>query len=69
MGKNVIIEPMSVEYVAHAEYKKVPFADFQELADQGPPMHLLCIVPIRANVLFSNFKKHGYDSRQVLDYS
>ena len=32
------------------------------------PMHLLCIKPVKMDVLFSEFKKLGYDSRQVLDY-
>ena len=66
MGKAVIIEPMSSEYIAHAEYKKIPIAALQKLADQGHPMHLLCIKPVKMDVLFSEFKKLGYDSRQVL---
>ena len=69
MGRSEIIEPMSDEYVAHAEYKKIPIAVLQKLADQGHPMHLLCITPIKADVLFSDFKKRGYDSRQVLNYT
>ncbi len=67
MGTAKLIEPMSAEYVAHAEYKKVPVAALQKLADQGHPMHLLCIDPVRMDVLFSDFKKQGYDSRQKLD--
>lgn len=35
MGKVTIIEPLSAEYVAHAEYKKIPVAALQKLADQG----------------------------------
>ena len=69
MGTAEIIEPMSAEYIAHAEYKKIPIAALQKLADQGHPMHLLCIVPERADVLFSDFKKQGYDSRQMLDFT
>ncbi len=69
MGAAKLIEPMSAEYVAHAEYKKVPVTALQKLADQGHPMHLLCIIPIRADVLFSDFKKQGYDSRQKLDFN
>lgn len=68
MGKVTIIEPMSSEYIAHAEYKKIPVAALQKMADQGHPMHLLCIGPARMDVLFSDFKKKGYDSRQVLSF-
>ena len=69
MGKAEIIEPMSAVYIAHAEYKKIPIAALQKLADQGHPMHLLCITPVKADVLFSDFKKQGYDSRQMLDFT
>lgn len=68
MGKAEIIEPMSAAYVAYAEHKKIPIAALQKLADQGKPMNLLCITPARADVLFSSFKKQGYDSRQVLEF-
>lgn len=69
MGTAKLIEPMSAEYIAHAKYKKIPVAALQKLADQGNPMHLLCITPIRMDVLFSDFKKQGYDSRQKLDFT
>ncbi len=68
-GKAAILEPMSAEYVAHAQYKKVPVAALQKLFDQGRPMHLICITPVKMDVLFSDFKKQGYDVRQVLDFS
>ena len=68
MGKAAVIELMSAEYVAHAEYKKIPVAALQKLADDGHPMHLLCVKPTRADVLFSAFKKQGYDSRQALEF-
>ena len=69
MGKAAIITPMSAGYVAHAEYKKVPAAVLRKLFDQGRPMHLIRIAPVRMDVLFSEFKKLGYDARQVLDYT
>ena len=69
MGVAKLIEPMSEEYVAHAEYKKIPVGALQKLADQGRPMYLICISPVRMDVLFSEFKKQGYDSRQVLEYT
>ena len=66
MGKAEIIKPMSETYVAHAEFKKIPVSALQKLAEQGHPMYLLCIEPTRMDVLFSDFKKQGYDSRQTL---
>ena len=68
MGIASIIEPMSEEYIAHAEYKKIPLAALQNLCDQGRPMHLLCISATRMDVLCSDFKKQGYDSRQVIEF-
>ena len=69
MGIAGIIEPMSEEYLAHAEYKRVSVEVLQNLADRGQPMRLLCIEPVRMDVLFSDFRKQGYDSRQVLDFT
>lgn len=66
MGVAIITEPMSDEYIAHAEYKKIPIVALKKLYDEGRPMHLLCITPTRADVLCSDFKKQGYDSRQAL---
>lgn len=61
-----LIEPMSSEYIDHANYKAVPVEALQRLADKGHPMHLLCIEPVRMDVLFSEFKAAGYDSRQTI---
>lgn len=69
MGIAKIIEPMSEEYLAHAEYKRVSAEVLQNLADKGQPMHLLCIEPVRMDVLFSDFRKQGYDSRQALNFT
>ena len=66
MGTAELIEPISDEYVAHAEYKKVPVAALRKLADKGDPMHLLCITPNEMDVLFYDFKKQGYGSRQKI---
>ena len=66
MGTADLIEPMSEAYISHAEYKRIPVKALQNLADQGKPMNLLCINPVRMDVLCSDFKKDGYDSRQVL---
>ena len=66
MGVAEVIEPMSDVYISHAEYKKIPMKALQNLADQGKPMNLLCIKPTRMDILCSEFKEAGYDSRQVL---
>lgn len=68
MGEASIIEPMSETYISHAEYKKIPVQALQNLYDQGLPMHLLCISPTSMDILCSDFKKQGYDSRQVLKF-
>ena len=66
-GVTELIEPMSDEYLSHAKYKKVPATALQKLTDRGEPMYLLCITPVKMDVLFSDFKKQGYDSRQKLE--
>ena len=67
-GMAEVVEPMSDGYIAHAEHKKVPVAALQKLVDAGRPMNLLRIVPSRADVLCSEFKAQGFDSRQVLEF-
>ncbi len=37
--------------------------------NQGRSMHLICITPVKMDVLFSDFKKQGYDVRQVLEHT
>lgn len=64
MGKAELIEPFSDVYKAHAEYKKIPLAALEKLES---PMHLICVTPIKIEVLFSDFKKDGYSSRQTLE--
>ena len=68
MGKSKVIEPMSDEYIAQSERKKIPITALKKLIEQGHPMHLLCIEPTRMDILFSQFKKLGYDSRQKLEF-
>ena len=67
--KAAIIDPMSAEYVSHAEYKKIPVAALQKLFEQERSMQLICITPEKMDVLFSDFKKQGYDVRQVLEHT
>ena len=68
LGTAELIEPMSDEYIAHADYKEVPVTALKKLVEKGEPMHLICVTPIKMDVLFSDFKKQGYDSRQKIEY-
>lgn len=64
-GKAEMIEPFSEVYNAHAAYKKIPMQALEKL---NPPMHLICIKLVKVDALFSDFKRDGYDSRQVYVY-
>lgn len=66
MGKAELIEPFSDSYKAHAEYKKIPLAALEKLES---PMNLICVTPVKMEVLFSDFKKEGYSSRQTLEFA
>lgn len=63
MGKAELIEPFSETYNQHAKIKKIPLAALQKLEN---PMNLICVTPTKTEVLFSDFKKDGYSSRQTL---
>ena len=65
MGKAEIIEPFSDIYNAHAKYKKIPIAALKKLES---PMNLICVIPIKIEVLFSDLKNDGYSSRQTLEF-
>lgn len=65
MGKAQIIEPFSDIYNAHAAYKKIPLDALRKLAS---PMNLICVTPVKMEVLFSEFKKDGYTSRQTVEF-
>lgn len=65
MGKAELVEPFSDSYKAHAEYKKIPLAALEKLES---PMNLICVTPVKMEVLFSDFKKEGYSSRQTLEF-
>ena len=62
MGKAEIVEPFSGIYCAHVAYKKIPIAVLQKLET---PMNLICVTPVKAEVLGSEFKEEGYSSRQT----
>lgn len=62
-GIATMVEPFSEEYNAHAAFKKIPLDTLKKLPS---PMNLICVTPTRIDALFSEFKKDGYSSRQVL---
>lgn len=65
MGRAELVEPFSDIYNAHAQFKKIPPGALKKLE---APMNLICVTPIRIDVLFSEFKNNGYSSRQALEY-
>ncbi len=64
MGKAELVEPFSDIYNTHAEYKKIPLAALKKLE---VPMNLICVTPVKMEVLCSEFKKEGYSSRQTYE--
>ena len=62
-GKAELIEPFSDKYNEHAEIKKIPIEALKKLES---PMNLICVTPVKMDVLFSDFKKDGYSIRQIL---
>ena len=62
-GIAAMVEPFSEEYNAHAAFKKIPLDALKKLPS---PMNPICVTPTRIDALFSDFKKDGYSTRQVL---
>lgn len=60
-----MIEPFSDTYNEHAQIKKIPIEALKKLES---PMNLICVTPLKIEALFSDFKKDGYSSRQILQY-
>lgn len=65
MGKASLVEPFSDVYKAHAEYKKIPLSTLEKLESS---MHLICVTPVKIEVLNSEFKSAGYSVRQTLTF-
>lgn len=65
MGKAELIEPFSDTYNEHAQIKKIPIEALKKLE---LPMNLICVTPLKIEALFSDFKKDGYSSRQILQH-
>ncbi len=60
-----MIEPFSDTYNEHAQIKKIPIEALKKLE---LPMNLICVTPLKIEALFSDFKKDGYSSRQILQH-
>ena len=65
MGKAELVEPFSDTYNKHAKIKKIPVEALKKLAS---PMNIICVTPVKMEVLFSEFKKNGYSSRQTIEF-
>ena len=48
----------------HAKIKKIPIETLKKMES---PLNLICVTPVKMDVLFSDFKKNGYSSRQILE--
>ena len=55
MGKAELVEPFSDTYNKHAKIKKIPVEALKKLAS---PMNIICVTPVKMEVLFSEFKKN-----------
>lgn len=62
-GVAEVVDPGSPEFLAAAVRKGIPEARVGKLAQM---LHLIKVVPTRIDVLLSELKDQGYDSRQVL---
>ena len=65
MGLSGLVEPLSDTYNKHAKIKKIPVEALKKLAS---PMNIICVTPVKMEVLFSEFKKNGYSSRQTTEF-
>jgi len=65
MGVADVIEPFSDEYIAAAEFKKIPIDALKKLPES---MNLIKVTPKEIDFLNSDFKKDGYASRQHYEF-
>ena len=63
-GTASLIEPFSEEYIKLLDYKKIPIEGMKKLPKA---MNLIKVVPKIFDLLDSDLKKEGVDSRQHLD--
>jgi len=64
-GTAEIAEPFSEEYIAAAEFKKIPIEALRKLPE---PMNLIKVTPAKLIFLNSDFKKEGFGSRQEMAF-
>lgn len=62
-GTAEVVDYFSEEYIAAAEYKKIPIEALRKLPE---PMNLIKVTPAKIEFLNSEFKKYGYASRQSI---
>lgn len=60
-GTAEVVDYFSEEYIAAAEYKKIPIEALRKLSE---PMNLIKVAPSKIEFLNSDFKKYGCASRQ-----
>ena len=63
-GTAEVVDYFSEEYIAAAEYKKIPIDTLRKLPE---PMNLIKVAPSKIEFLNSEFKKYGCASRQRVD--
>ena len=63
-GVASLIEPFSEEYIKLLDYKKIPVEGMKKLPK---PMNLIKVVPVSYDLLDSELKQEGVDSRQHLE--
>ena len=64
-GAASIVEPFSPEYLKILAVKKIPV---QALKQIDYTMNLIKIIPSRIDMLDSEFKRNGFDSRQFIEF-
>jgi hypothetical protein len=64
-GTAELVEPWSPEYLAAAEFKKIPVESLRRLEH---PMYLICVAPSRIDFLSSALRRRGFGARQHLEF-
>lgn len=65
MGKAELTKPFSDKYNEHAEIKKIPIEALKKLES---PMNLICVTPVKMDVLFLDFKVNIFGIRTKIIY-
>ena len=64
LGSEKLIEPFSEEYIKLLNYKKIPVEGMKKLPKA---MNLIKVAPVSYDLLDSELKQEGVDSRQHWD--